>query len=98
MQVYTYSIWERSGKSFFFITHDVDEALLLGSRIMVMRGGPGTIIRDIKNPLRTSPHFSREIKRSPSFWAMRDSLLRDIENPSSGDAPNSYPSSKREAI
>jgi NitT/TauT family transport system ATP-binding protein/taurine transport system ATP-binding protein len=81
MQIYTYSIWERSKKSFFFITHDVDEALLLGNRIMVMRGGPDTIIRDMENPLRTSPRFSREIKRSQSFWTMRDSLLRDIENP-----------------
>ncbi|MDR3165934.1 MAG: ABC transporter ATP-binding protein [Synergistaceae bacterium] len=98
MQVYAHSIWERSGKSFFFITHDVDEALLLGNRIMVMRGGPGMIVRDIENPLRTSPHFSREIKRSQSFWAMRDSLLRDIENPLLADAPNACLSSAREAI
>jgi NitT/TauT family transport system ATP-binding protein/taurine transport system ATP-binding protein len=98
MQVYTYSIWERSKKSFFFITHDVDEALLLGSRIMVMRGGPGTIVRDMENPLRTSPHFSREIKRSQSFWTMRDSLLRDIENPLLADASTSCPNAKREAI
>lgn len=39
-------IWFRSQNTIFFITHDVDEALLLGSRVVVMSKHPGRVIAD----------------------------------------------------
>lgn len=44
-------IWKQTKKTIFFITHDVDEALLLGTRIITLNGKPGTITLDIHNPL-----------------------------------------------
>jgi NitT/TauT family transport system ATP-binding protein/taurine transport system ATP-binding protein len=79
MQAYACSIWAQSKKSFFFITHDVDEALLLSTRLMVMRASPGVIVRDTVNTLHALSDFSREIRRTQAFWAMRDSLIQDIE-------------------
>ncbi len=51
MQEHVKRIWEKSGKSFLFITHDVDEALLLARRIVVMKPNPGRIISDYENPV-----------------------------------------------
>jgi NitT/TauT family transport system ATP-binding protein len=36
-------IWEGSGKTVLFVTHDIDEAIYLADRILIMSAGPGTI-------------------------------------------------------
>jgi len=51
MQQHLISIWKKTKKTIFFITHDVDEALLLGTRILVMNSKPGRIAMDLTNPL-----------------------------------------------
>ncbi len=80
MQTHIYSIWEKAKKSFFFITHDVDEALLLSNRILIMHPNPGTLVKDFKNPLnKDSRHFFREVRETKQFWDMRESLINDIQ-------------------
>lgn len=40
-------LWIKSKKTIFFITHDIDEALVLGTRVLLMSKRPGTIIEDL---------------------------------------------------
>jgi ABC-type nitrate/sulfonate/bicarbonate transport system ATPase subunit len=42
-------IWSNKKKTVLFITHDIDEAVLLGDRIAVMTAGPGASIKAILN-------------------------------------------------
>ena len=47
MQQWLLDIWERFGKTIFFISHDVDEAIILSDRIYVMSPRPATIIAKV---------------------------------------------------
>jgi len=44
-------IWHEHRKLVVYVTHDIEEAVLLGDRVLVMSGGPGRILQDIKVPL-----------------------------------------------
>ena len=46
------SIWLNSRKTILFVTHDIDEALFLSDRILLMSKRPGTIIKEIVNDVK----------------------------------------------
>jgi len=46
MQALVRNIWQENNSTIFFITHDIDEALSLGTRIIVMSKLPGKIIKE----------------------------------------------------
>jgi NitT/TauT family transport system ATP-binding protein len=67
MQAELIRIWSETNKTVLFVTHSVDEAIYLGTRILIVGGGPSRILRNIEVGLerprdRTSPEFN-EIKR-----------------------------------
>jgi len=71
-------VWEHTHKMFFFITHSVEEALFLGSRLIVMSPRPGRITHTYE--LDFNKRFLREgnaraIKSSPDFIQMRETIL-----------------------
>lgn len=80
MQELIRKIWWNTGKTIFFITHDVDEALLLGTRVLVMSKHPGRIIADL--PV----HFTRDLitensddaRYTESFHQKRKHILQLI--------------------
>ncbi|MDR3277497.1 MAG: ABC transporter ATP-binding protein [Oscillospiraceae bacterium] len=59
-------IWEKTGKTVIFITHSIDEAVLLADRVVVMTTRPGRIkkILDIELP---RPRTAAEMRVSPEF-------------------------------
>jgi taurine transport system ATP-binding protein len=74
-------VWEHTHKMFFFITHSVEEALFLGSRLIVMSPRPGRITHTYE--LDFNRRFLREgnaraIKSSPDFIEMREIILSII--------------------
>jgi len=75
-------IWEGSQKTVIFITHSIEEAVLLADRVLVMTARPGRIKADVPVPL-PRPRLVYELKGSPAFsglvgavWALlRDEVL-----------------------
>ena len=80
VQDLTRKIWWDTGKTIFFITHDVEEALLLASRVIVLSRHPGRVIEDI--PVNFSRQIVEEnaadIKFTPEFYKYREKLLKLI--------------------
>lgn len=48
MQDFIRDLWKRENQTFFMITHDIDEALTLGSRVLVMSKSPGKIMKEFR--------------------------------------------------
>ena len=72
------SIWENTGKTVIFITHSIDEAMLLGDRIVVFGANPGTIEADLGVPF-PRPRTLAGVRSDPAFVPLFDriwSLLR----------------------
>jgi NitT/TauT family transport system ATP-binding protein len=62
------SIWRKTGKTVIFVTHSIDEAVLLSTRIVVMSARPGRIIDVIDSTL--PPDRSIETRESPEAVAL----------------------------
>jgi NitT/TauT family transport system ATP-binding protein len=51
MQKLLLKVWDSTQKTVLFVTHDIDEAILLGDRVLVMSAHPGRIRREIPIPI-----------------------------------------------
>lgn len=76
LQTLVKSLWQSQKRTFFFITHDVDEALYLGTRIIVLNSSSGRIGIDRTNPFPQS-HASVALLRQHSHYATERQLLLD---------------------
>ena len=74
-------IWARTGVTVIFVTHSVEEAVLLADRVLVMSAGPGRIENDITIDLPRPRDVS-----SPEFNAVRRDVARRLDQPSCADA------------
>ena len=66
-------IWTRTGVTTIFVTHSVEEAVLLADRVLVMSAGPGRIDSDFRIDLARP----REVS-SPEFNALRRDVARRL--------------------
>ncbi len=66
-------IWQRTGVTIIFVTHSVEEAVLLADRVLVMSAGPGRIESDVRIDLPRPRDVS-----SPEFNALRRDISRRL--------------------
>jgi taurine transport system ATP-binding protein len=77
MQGLVLKLWKETGKTIILITHSVEEALLLGERLLVMAPRPGRIHREYRLPFAAAgvDRDLREVKKDPQFNQRREEIL-----------------------
>ncbi len=73
MQELLLSVWEASGQTILFVTHDIDEALYLGDRVFVMTARPGRLGETVEVPIARPRPF--EVTATPEFAALKRRVL-----------------------
>ncbi|MFK0333538.1 ABC transporter ATP-binding protein [Rhizobium sp. NPDC090275] len=80
MQRWLLDVWQKHKRTVLFITHDVDEAIFLGDRVLVMTARPGKVkleqVVDLPRPRKA------DIVTSPEFISLKKTLLEAIEEES----------------
>lgn len=82
------AIWEQTAKTIVFVTYDIDEALVLADRVLLMSNKPTRVIKTIAIENRRP----RDIETTPELRAHRDRLHRlfrqlEPDTPEDGAAP-----------
>lgn len=73
MQEHLLKLWARIETTIVFVTHDVDEAIFLADRVLIMSAGPGRVKRDLKIHLpRPRAHT---IALDPNYIALKEQCL-----------------------
>jgi NitT/TauT family transport system ATP-binding protein len=72
MHEFLRSVWKRTGATILLVTHDVDEAVYLSSRVYVLHAHPGRIVDEIAMPFE--PGLGPAVKRTPQFLDVRDEI------------------------
>jgi nitrate/nitrite transport system ATP-binding protein len=68
-------ICQETDQTVFMITHDVDEAIYLADKIVLMTNGPGAVLAEIvENPLPKS-RARAEIHKHPLYYAVRNHII-----------------------
>lgn len=76
MQEMLLGIWERDQKTVLFVTHDIEEAIFMASRVVVISARPGRIKADIPVDLPHPRPYT--IKTGPDFVALKERLVEEI--------------------
>ena len=76
MQELLLGIWEAEKKTVLFVTHDIDEAVFMGSRVVVMSARPGRIKLDRAVNLPHPRHYS--VKTTPEFMELKAELTEQV--------------------
>ncbi len=80
MQGLVLKLWKETGKTIILITHSVEEALLLGERLLVMAPRPGRIHKEYRLPFAEMGVTTdlREVKKRSDYGDKRDEILTMI--------------------
>lgn len=72
-------LWSRDQKTALMVTHDVDEALLLSDRVVMMTNGPEAHVGEILQVTLPRPRMRTEATRNAEYYRLREQLIRFLE-------------------
>lgn len=81
MQQLVLDLWIQQNKSFFLITHDIEEALLLSNQLVLMTAHPGKIVETLHLDFAQRYHQGesiRSIKSDSQFIQLREQLFESL--------------------
>jgi len=76
MQELLLSIWESERKTVLFVTHDIEEAIFMANRVVVMTARPGRVKTDVSVTLGHPRHYT--VKTTAPFSALKAKLTEEI--------------------
>jgi ABC-type nitrate/sulfonate/bicarbonate transport system ATPase subunit len=83
MQQFLRDLWARTGTTMLMVTHDIEEAILVGQRVAVMGGSPANVIEIVDTSLPAVKE-----RHSVAFGELERRLERRVGGGVEGDAPS----------
>ncbi len=80
-------VWKRTQVTAICVTHDVDEAILLADRVVMMTNGPHATIGNIMDVDLPRPRTRKALLAHPKYYELREELLTFLEEYEQGHAP-----------
>src|SRR5439155_15121301 len=72
-------LWQRDQKTALMVTHDVDEALFLSDRVVMMTNGPAATVGEILEVAFPRPRSRRQLLEDPEYYRLREQLIGFLE-------------------
>jgi nitrate/nitrite transport system ATP-binding protein len=72
-------LWRRDRKTALMVTHDVDEALFLSDRIVMMTNGPEAEVGDVLEVRFPRPRERKAVMEHPDYYKLREHLIEFLE-------------------
>jgi nitrate ABC transporter ATP-binding subunit len=72
-------LWQKDQKTALMVTHDVDEALFLSDRVVMMTNGPAATIGEILEVKFPRPRSRKQLLEDPAYYELREQLMGFLE-------------------
>jgi nitrate/nitrite transport system ATP-binding protein len=72
-------LWQKDQKTALMVTHDVDEALFLSDRVVMMTNGPAATVGEILEVKFPRPRSRKRLLEDPEFYRLREELIGFLE-------------------
>jgi ABC-type nitrate/sulfonate/bicarbonate transport system ATPase subunit len=73
-------VWEQSGKTIVMVTHDVDEALYLADRLILMTDGPEATVGELLDMPFARPRSRTAVLAHPEYHACRRGVIDFLDH------------------
>jgi nitrate/nitrite transport system ATP-binding protein len=72
-------LWQKDRKTALMVTHDVDEALFLSDRVVMMTSGPAATVGEILEIKFPRPRSRKQLLEDPEYYRLREELIGFLE-------------------
>jgi nitrate ABC transporter ATP-binding subunit len=81
------TLWRENKKTLLMVTHDVDEALFLSDRVVMMTNGPRATVGEVLHIPFARPRDRASLLEDPEYYALRERLIGFLEDHAQPSAP-----------